>query len=280
MYLEVLIKSTEVSIVVPTVTSSLYVSESVDRLNHALAPLASSETFSDVGSLYCDELPPQKDVSTNGISNAEKKSRAKMRNNDFDSLEILFDFPSAELSNESETPVPQQPEHASRIRFSEHTQIINATKVIKKVRLNFFINQKIFSRTNQNLFELYQVIVHQYKNNEHDLILNRIKQHHRIFFGFVRYWQTNFYLNFFSFSAKRLSDVLSSPRQSIRNAAEGSLKKVLPGVVVTSSRSSRRRISSAAATQAFAVATSGESPKGIRTERIASHTGKFSPKKL
>ena len=35
------------------------------------------------------------------------------------------------------------------------------------------------------------------------------------------------------------------------------MKKVLPGVVVTSSRSSRRRISSVAATQAFAVATSG-----------------------
>ncbi len=77
------------------------------------------------------------------------------------------------------------------------------------------------------------------------------------------------------FSAKRLSEVLSSPRQSIRNAAEGSYKKVLPGVVVTSSRSSRRRISSAAATQAFAVATSGESPKGIRHERLASHTGIF-----
>jgi hypothetical protein len=76
-------------------------------------------------------------------------------------------------------------------------------------------------------------------------------------------------------SAKRLSEVLSSPRQSIRNAAESSLKKVLPGVVVTSSRSSRRRISSAAATQAFAVATSGESPKGIRNERLASNTGMF-----
>jgi len=81
------------------------------------------------------------------------------------------------------------------------------------------------------------------------------------------------------FSAKRLSDVLSSPRQSLRNAAENSFKKVLPGVVVTSSRSSRRRISSAAATQAFAVATSGESPKGIRTERLASNQGKLFPKK-
>jgi len=78
------------------------------------------------------------------------------------------------------------------------------------------------------------------------------------------------------FSAKRLSEVLSSPRQSIRNAAEGPLKKVLPGVVVTSSRSSRRRTSSAAATQAFAVATSGESPKCLKTERLPSHSGIFS----
>lgn len=74
--------------------------------------------------------------------------------------------------------------------------------------------------------------------------------------------------------AKRLSEVLSSPRQSLRNAAESSLKKVLPGVVVTSSRSSRRRISSVAATQAFAVATSGESPKYNRIERLASTPGK------
>ncbi len=79
---------------------------------------------------------------------------------------------------------------------------------------------------------------------------------------------------FFSL-AKRLSEVLSSPRQSLRNAAEGSLKKVLPGVVVTSSRSSRRRTSSAAATQAFAVATSGESPIMTRNERLASTSGRF-----
>lgn len=78
-----------------------------------------------------------------------------------------------------------------------------------------------------------------------------------------------------SFLAKRLSEVLSSPRQSIRNAAESSLKQVLPGVVVTSSRTSRRRISSAAATQAFAVAVAGESPKTVRTERLASHPSMF-----
>jgi hypothetical protein len=82
------------------------------------------------------------------------------------------------------------------------------------------------------------------------------------------------FLNYLFNLAKRLSEVLSSPRQSLRNAAEGSLKKVLPGVVVTSSRSSRRRISSVAATQAFAVATSGESPKYARNERLASTPGR------
>lgn len=79
-----------------------------------------------------------------------------------------------------------------------------------------------------------------------------------------------------SLSAKRLSEVLSSPRQSLRNAAGGTFKKVLPGVVVTSSRSSRRRTSSAAATQAFAVAISGESPKVNRNERLANSSGKRS----
>ncbi len=54
------------------------------------------------------------------------------------------------------------------------------------------------------------------------------------------------------------------------------MKKVLPGVVVTSSRSSRRRISSVAATQAFAVATSGETPKFSRTERLGSTPGSSS----
>ncbi len=104
-------------------------------------------------------------------------------------------------------------------------------------------------------------------------MLKPIKQHHKMLFGFVR---NSFYMSekaiFFDL-AKRLSEVLSSPRQSLRNAAEGSLKKVLPGVVVTSSRSSRRRISSVAATQAFAVATSGETPRFARTERLASTPG-------
>ena len=76
--------------------------------------------------------------------------------------------------------------------------------------------------------------------------------------------------------AKRLSEVISSPRQSLRNAAESSMKKVLPGVVVTSSRTSRRRISSVAATHAFAAATAGESPKFSRNERLASTTGRAS----
>ncbi len=83
------------------------------------------------------------------------------------------------------------------------------------------------------------------------------------------------FLNDVFYVAKRLSEVLSSPRQSLRNAAESSFKKVLPGVVVTSSRSSRRRTSSAAATQAFAVATSGETPKVSRHERLGSIPGRI-----
>lgn len=97
-----------------------------------------------------------------------------------------------------------------------------------------------------------------------------------MWFGFVRKWfHRNWFRNDFFDLAKRLSEVLSSPRQSLKNAAEGSLKKVLPGVVVTSSRSSRRRISSVAATQAFAVATSGETPKFSRSERLASTPGRL-----
>ncbi len=123
-------------------------------------------------------------------------------------------------------------------------------------------------------------LIVQQLNNEPDWIPlephSQIKPHHKMFFGFVR---TTLLLSVFANSffdlAKRLSEVLSSPRQSLRNAAEGSLKKVLPGVVVTSSRSSRRRISSVAATQAFAVATSGESPKFTRKERLASTPGRL-----
>jgi len=121
-------KTTETNTVVTNTTSSICVTESVDKLHRALAPLASSETFSDVASIYHDEQL-KIDVPTNGISNAEKKLNRTTRNNDFDSLEILFDFPSSDLPNDSETIIVHSPENSCRIRFSENTQIINPTKV-------------------------------------------------------------------------------------------------------------------------------------------------------
>jgi hypothetical protein len=129
VYLENLVKTTNISLVIPTTTSSICVTQSPDRIRRVLAPLASSETFSDVASIYHDEQQSRKDGPTNGISNAEKKSKRTIKNTDFDSLEILFDFSSTDLENDSDTNVVQAPENPCRIRFSENTQIINATKV-------------------------------------------------------------------------------------------------------------------------------------------------------
>ena len=59
--------------------------------------------------------------------------------------------------------------------------------------------------------------------------------------------------------SKRLSDAFASPKPILRSSESSSRKpiNVYAGVVVTSSRSSRRRISNTEATKAFAVATSG-----------------------
>nr|ACD54763.1 unknown [Adineta vaga] len=238
-YLEVSIRSTETNII-PT-TPSIDITASVDRLHTDLAPLASSETFSDVVSL-CHDDQLKKDKKT---FNTEKKSNQMNKINDFDSLEILFDFPSVDLSIDSQTDIVHPVETPCRIRFSENTQIINiqkstSTKITTTFTIRFTSKSNRFTECTMALY-----------------VFNEISS------LFVAHW-------FYSSLAKRLSEVLSSPRQSIRNASEGPLKKVLPGVVVTSSRSSRRRISSAAATQAFAVATSGESPKGMRQERLSS----------
>ncbi|CAF0902526.1 unnamed protein product [Adineta ricciae] len=229
---KVSIKFTEINIL-PT-TPSVDISASADQLHTSLAPLASSETFSDVVSLNLDEQSNKEQ----GTLNSGKKN---IKINDFDSLEMLFDFPSLDLSIDSQKDIAQPVETGSRIRFSANTQIINISKEDKNsLRIEKSDSPpiqksqqrlRLDSQTNQNVSQNVQWL------------------------------------------SKRLSEVLSSPRQSIRNAAESSLKKVLPGVVVTSSRSSRRRISSAAATQAFAVATSGESPKGMRQERLSSNPG-------
>jgi len=49
--------------------------------------------------------------------------------NDFDSLEILFDFQSPGLSNDSQPDIVRPVQNPCRIRFSENNQIININTV-------------------------------------------------------------------------------------------------------------------------------------------------------
>ena len=113
----------EVSIKSPTQIVVTDNSNTTDKLIHRpLAPLASSETFSDVSSIYRDETL-NKDSLTN------KQLQNTIKNSDFDSLEILFDFPSVDISNESQTKLETRTESSCRIRFSENTQIINSPRV-------------------------------------------------------------------------------------------------------------------------------------------------------
>jgi len=117
-----LIKPTETTVNLSAMPS-MEITSSMDRLHRPLAPLASSETFSDVGSIYRDEQQIKDLPKNNRISNPI------IRNNDFDSLEILFDFPSVDLSNDSQPDILRSTENPCRIRFSDQTQIINTPKV-------------------------------------------------------------------------------------------------------------------------------------------------------
>ncbi len=111
-------------------TPLMNVTGSMDKLHRPLAPLASSETFSDVGSIYNEEQKQKKGVSmNNGLKNSEKIPTRITKNTDFDSLEILFDFPSVDLSTDSPNEIVRPPGSPCRIRFSENTEIINTTKV-------------------------------------------------------------------------------------------------------------------------------------------------------
>jgi hypothetical protein len=122
------IKSTEPTLVLPG-TSSMDIARTVEKLHRPLAPLASSETFSDVGSLCHNDRQKTNLPVNNGTSYFDTQSNTITRNNDFDSLEILFDFPSTDLFTDSQNDVIPTVETPCRIRFSENTQIINTNKV-------------------------------------------------------------------------------------------------------------------------------------------------------
>ena len=109
----------------------------MEKLHRPLAPLASSETFSDGVSILHEERHKKKSSMHNGSSYLDKKADQMSRNNDFDSLEILFDFPSTDLFTDSQADIKRSPSPC-RIRFSENTEIINSNKVLHLLTFSFF----------------------------------------------------------------------------------------------------------------------------------------------
>ena len=113
----------------PTILS-IDLDDASGTLDRSMAPLASSETFSDGISICCDEQ--DKALATaqpNGLLKSEKPSNLKATSSNFDSLEVLFDFSSSSLTNEPPTEPKRSSETPSRIRFSDNIQTINPSKV-------------------------------------------------------------------------------------------------------------------------------------------------------
>ncbi|CAF0931183.1 unnamed protein product [Adineta steineri] len=248
------IKSSEATVALPTLATipSMDIDELTETPHRPLAPLASSETFTDVNSLSHDDHKLQGNAKISSTKNKKEhlspQTSSKTTKSEFDSLEILFDFPSSGISSNTHLNVEQPPHNMSHLCFNDNHQILTTDKEEQKKLL--------------------------LEKSDSPTTLQRARLESNSATGIAQANQTTSQ-NVLMLS-KRLSEVLSSPRQSLRNAAEGTFKKVLPGVVVTSSRSSRRRTSSAAATQAFAAAVAGESPKFARNERLPSTPGSSS----
>ena len=110
-------------------TLSINVEEVNEKLHCAVAPLASSETFSDVVSISREEhekyiVPIDKETCQ-----AIKAPNSIQRTDDFSSLEVLLDFPSSDLSKRNQTNTVCSSASHSRIRFSEKPSIINLSQV-------------------------------------------------------------------------------------------------------------------------------------------------------
>ncbi|CAF4660288.1 unnamed protein product, partial [Rotaria sp. Silwood2] len=124
------IKSNDTIVVLPTIPS-MDVDESNDMSHRPLAPLASSETFSDVDAISRDSQQKQ-DNKISSINNEEnhlnEESSHKTTKSDFDSLEKLFDFPSSDISSENRLDVEHSSHTTARIRFSDTNEIINSDK--------------------------------------------------------------------------------------------------------------------------------------------------------
>jgi len=125
-FLEVLIKPSEPNVSLSTIPSVDF-DESTDISHRPLAPLASSETFTDVAALILDEQPKQETKTVSTTSN--QVSSVKATKNEFDSLEKLFDFSSSGISNDTQIEIENSTQNSNHIRFSENNQIIRTDKV-------------------------------------------------------------------------------------------------------------------------------------------------------
>jgi hypothetical protein len=118
---------------------SIDIDESNDVEHRPLAPLASSETFTDVISMAHDPI-----VSSDIDLSVRCQKVNRTTKSDFDSLEFLFDFPSSGISSDTQLELIQSSPSSNHIRFADNDQIISINNKVKNDRrlLSFLFNIK------------------------------------------------------------------------------------------------------------------------------------------
>jgi hypothetical protein len=129
------LKSSDGNVMLPTIPS-VDIDETLDILHHPLAPLASSETFTDVAALIREDQQKEEEKGlsvNNDLNSPKKESSIKIitptTKTAYDSLEVLFDFPSSSISTDTQLEVVHTSQSANRIRFADNDQIISTNKV-------------------------------------------------------------------------------------------------------------------------------------------------------
>ena len=202
-FVEISIRPNESISFLPTIPS-MDVDESVDAAHRPLAPLASSETFTDVVGIshserQHDDQPVTSPEPESPSPAHQQPNRTKTTKSEFDSLEILFDFPSSGISTETQLDESRISQSSNRIRFLEDERVLNTTiasKVVNQRASWHCSDARVFSsffRKNARFYALRKLIVPPIQHVP-DLIrvelqtqdkANRIKQLHRTSFGSV-----------------------------------------------------------------------------------------------
>ncbi len=129
------IKSNEANVILSPIPS-VDIDETGDTPHRPLAPLASSETFSDGVGLNHDEQDNK---------NNNQQTDRKIPKTEFDSLEVLFDFPSSGISSDAQLDIEQTSESTNHIRFSDANRTITSDKVLDLFKyLSIFIFMDLF----------------------------------------------------------------------------------------------------------------------------------------